>query len=96
LRSALPCCSYHINSSSELAQRFNDQSVMENHHCAITFAILRHKDCNILEQMPQVRLLLREPRKAAAAAADGLRPELLDCALRKQSLRLAWHGSSRR
>jgi hypothetical protein len=46
--------SYHINAGSDLAQRYNDCSVMENHHCAIAFAILRHKDCNILEDLPQV------------------------------------------
>ncbi|WIA12087.1 hypothetical protein OEZ85_012163 [Tetradesmus obliquus] len=33
--------SYHVASHSELAQRYNDKSVQENHHCALTFQLLR-------------------------------------------------------
>lgn len=40
--------SYHVRLGTELAKRYNDVSVMENHHCALTFAILSRKDCNIL------------------------------------------------
>ncbi|KAG2484698.1 hypothetical protein HYH03_016527 [Edaphochlamys debaryana] len=40
--------SFHVNSSSELARIYNDQSVMENHHCAMSFAILSRNDCNVL------------------------------------------------
>ncbi|PNW74351.1 hypothetical protein CHLRE_13g605100v5 [Chlamydomonas reinhardtii] len=40
--------SFHVNSGSELARIYNDQSVMENHHCAMTFAILSRTDCAVL------------------------------------------------
>ncbi|GLC43173.1 hypothetical protein PLESTB_000855000 [Pleodorina starrii] len=40
--------SFHVNSGSELARIYNDQSVMENHHCAMTFAIMSRTDCNLL------------------------------------------------
>jgi GAF domain-containing protein len=32
---------FHVNAQTDLALRYNDRSVMENHHCALTFAILR-------------------------------------------------------
>ncbi|KXZ43213.1 hypothetical protein GPECTOR_97g751 [Gonium pectorale] len=43
---------FHINSQSELARIYNDQSVMENHHCAMAFAILSRTDCNVLATLP--------------------------------------------
>ncbi|KAG2432321.1 hypothetical protein HYH02_013041 [Chlamydomonas schloesseri] len=43
--------SFHVNSSSELARIYNDQSVMENHHCAMTFAILSRTDCAVLAHL---------------------------------------------
>ncbi|GBG00359.1 cAMP phosphodiesterase [Raphidocelis subcapitata] len=45
--------SYHINAHTELAQRYNDRSVQENHHCALTFAVLRSRGANLLEGLPQ-------------------------------------------
>lgn len=42
---------FHVNSQSELAQRYNDISVLENHHCAITFAVLAKRDCAIMENI---------------------------------------------
>ncbi|KAG1667446.1 hypothetical protein FOA52_012201 [Chlamydomonas sp. UWO 241] len=41
--------SYHVHTQSELARLYNDGSVMENHHCALTFDILRRKDCALLD-----------------------------------------------
>lgn len=41
-----PLCA--VNTQSELARIYNDVSVMENHHCAMTFAILRRKECALL------------------------------------------------
>ncbi len=38
---------FEVNSKSELAIRYNDASVLENHHVAATFAIMRQEDCNI-------------------------------------------------
>ncbi|KAJ3195451.1 High affinity cAMP-specific 3',5'-cyclic phosphodiesterase 7A [Irineochytrium annulatum] len=53
---------FMINSSSPLAIRYNDQSVLENHHCAKAFEIMMSPDsnCNILstlspEKFKQVR-----------------------------------------
>eukprot|EP00798_Chlamydomonas_sp_ICE-L_P016595 gene16595-22833_t len=43
--------SYHVNSCSELANIYNDISVMENHHCAMAFAILRRNECALLNHL---------------------------------------------
>ncbi|XP_014680940.1 PREDICTED: cAMP-specific 3',5'-cyclic phosphodiesterase, isoforms N/G-like [Priapulus caudatus] len=40
---------YLINTSSELAVMYNDESVLENHHLAVAFKLLQQKDCNIFE-----------------------------------------------
>jgi len=43
---------YLINSSSELALMYNDESVLENHHLAVAFRLLlQKKDCDILENL---------------------------------------------
>ena len=42
---------YHINSSSELALRYNDISCLENYHASTLFRILRKDDNNIFENM---------------------------------------------
>ena len=39
---------YLINSSSELALMYNDESVLENHHLAVAFKLLQNQDCNVL------------------------------------------------
>lgn len=38
---------FMINSKSDIAIRYNDMSVLENHHLAASFAIMRNDDCNI-------------------------------------------------
>lgn len=43
--------SFHIQTQTPLAQRYNDMSVMENHHCALTFAIMAKRDCAILSHL---------------------------------------------
>ncbi|KIY92160.1 high affinity cGMP-specific 3',5'-cyclicphosphodiesterase 9 [Monoraphidium neglectum] len=45
--------SYHINAHTELAQRYNDRSVQENHHCALTFAVLRSRGADLLAGLPR-------------------------------------------
>jgi len=44
---------YQINANTELAIIYNDQSPLENHHCAVLFAILKHDDTNILENLSE-------------------------------------------
>ena len=42
---------FEINSRSHLALRYNDTSVLENHHCAIAFEILNDPKMNITENI---------------------------------------------
>nr|CAD7435115.1 unnamed protein product [Timema monikensis] len=40
-----------INSSSELALMYNDESVLENHHLAVAFKLLQNEGCDILTNL---------------------------------------------
>ncbi|XP_063226590.1 3',5'-cyclic-AMP phosphodiesterase-like isoform X2 [Bacillus rossius redtenbacheri] len=40
-----------INSSSELALMYNDESVLENHHLAVAFKLLQNDGCDILANL---------------------------------------------
>ncbi|KNE55815.1 hypothetical protein AMAG_01685 [Allomyces macrogynus ATCC 38327] len=42
---------YQVNAKTELAIIYNDQSPLENHHCAVGFTILRNNDCNIFKNL---------------------------------------------
>lgn len=46
---------YEMNSSSELAIRYNDQSILENHHCATAFHILKEEKFNIFSAFDYVQ-----------------------------------------
>ncbi|CAM1328153.1 dnc (predicted) [Pycnogonum litorale] len=40
-----------VNTSSELALMYNDESVLENHHLAVAFKLLQGENCNIIENL---------------------------------------------
>ncbi|KAL1116753.1 hypothetical protein AAG570_005225 [Ranatra chinensis] len=42
-----------INSSSELALMYNDESVLENHHLAVAFKLLQNDGCDIFLNLPR-------------------------------------------
>ncbi|GFO10918.1 CAMP-specific 3',5'-cyclic phosphodiesterase 4c [Plakobranchus ocellatus] len=42
---------YLINTSSELALMYNDESVLENHHLAVAFKLLQEENCDILSNL---------------------------------------------
>ena len=42
---------YQINARTDLALIYNDQSPLENHHCSMTFMILKDPDTNILKNL---------------------------------------------
>lgn len=40
-----------VNSSSELALMYNDESVLENHHLAVAFKLLQSEEMDILSTL---------------------------------------------
>ncbi|CAG5135685.1 unnamed protein product [Candidula unifasciata] len=42
---------YLINTNSELAVMYNDESVLENHHLAVAFKLLQEENCDILANL---------------------------------------------
>uniref|UniRef100_A0A2C9KA60 Phosphodiesterase n=1 Tax=Biomphalaria glabrata TaxID=6526 RepID=A0A2C9KA60_BIOGL len=42
---------YLIQTSSELALMYNDESVLENHHLAVAFKLLQEENCDILDKL---------------------------------------------
>ena len=40
-----------INTSSELATMYNDESVLENHHLAVAFKLLQEPDCDLFANL---------------------------------------------
>jgi GAF domain-containing protein/PAS domain-containing protein len=43
---------FEIHTQSRLALRYNDQSVLENHHCSVAFQIMREPRANVLGTLP--------------------------------------------
>lgn len=44
---------FQVNTESNLAIRYNDVSVLENHHCSLAFITLREADTNIFGSIPE-------------------------------------------
>lgn len=44
---------FEINSLSDLSIRYNDKSVLENHHTSLAFQLLQESDSNILSGVPK-------------------------------------------
>ncbi|XP_056269805.1 cAMP-specific 3',5'-cyclic phosphodiesterase 4B isoform X2 [Pseudoliparis swirei] len=42
-----------INTNSELALMYNDESVLENHHLAVGFKLLQEENCDIFQNIPK-------------------------------------------
>lgn len=42
-----------INTNSELALMYNDESVLENHHLAVGFKLLQEENCDIFQNLPK-------------------------------------------
>ncbi|NXJ73039.1 PDE4A phosphodiesterase, partial [Rostratula benghalensis] len=40
-----------INTNSELALMYNDESVLENHHLAVGFKLLQEDNCDIFQNL---------------------------------------------
>eukprot|EP01063_Lacrimia_lanifica_P025270 TRINITY_DN33044_c0_g1_i1.p1 TRINITY_DN33044_c0_g1~~TRINITY_DN33044_c0_g1_i1.p1 ORF type:complete len:375 (+),score=141.80 TRINITY_DN33044_c0_g1_i1:55-1179(+) len=62
--------SYQKNAQTPLALLYNDQSVLENFHCACTFAILNTPECNLLAHVPEQQRAFREAVVACILATD--------------------------
>ena len=46
---------FHVSSSSELAIFYNDKSVLENHHCARLFQVLKDPACDLFASLGKVQ-----------------------------------------
>ena len=52
---------FEVNRGTELAMIYNDKSVLENHHCATAFRLMRKSNCGVLSNLDVVAV--REIRK---------------------------------
>ena len=44
---------FEVSKYSKVALRYNDESVLENHHSAVSFKILCNEKYNILAELPE-------------------------------------------
>ena len=57
---------FHVNSYSDLAYRYNDQSPLENLHAQKVFEALKMEDCNVFEGLDKVKF--QEARTTVVSA----------------------------
>ena len=62
---------YLVNTSSELALIYNDESVLENHHLAVAFKLIQDHECDILASLS---------KKQRQSVRKMVRPALVHCA----------------
>ncbi|CAD8092206.1 unnamed protein product [Paramecium sonneborni] len=52
---------FQVNAQTKLALLYNDKSVLENHHVAVTYKILAQKSCDFFGQIPKTdRITIRK------------------------------------
>ncbi|CAD8167696.1 unnamed protein product [Paramecium pentaurelia] len=52
---------FQINTQTKLALIYNDKSVLENHHIAVTYKLLALKQCDFLESVPRAdKIMIRK------------------------------------
>ena len=62
---------FEINSQSYLALVYNDQSVLENHHCSTAFQLMRKSSCNIFSGLSKsLSLEMRKTIVSCVMATD--------------------------
>lgn len=72
---------FHVRCMTPVAVMHNDRSVLENHHCAVMWALLQRPDTNILSGLDAEQLkAFREMVTEMILGTDmSLRKRLLDC-----------------
>jgi len=72
-----------VDSNSEMAIIYNDESVLENHHLAVAFQLLQHEDCDIFQNLSKKeRQLLRKMSIEMVLATDNAKHMSLLAALK--------------
>ncbi|CAF97600.1 unnamed protein product, partial [Tetraodon nigroviridis] len=76
-----------INTNSELALMYNDESVLENHHLAVGFKLLQEDNCDIFQNLTKkqrqtLRRMVIDMVRAARARAQGSRARFPSATLR--------------
>jgi hypothetical protein len=86
---------YHINAETDLAIRYNDISVLENHHCAQAFTLFKDTRIRLLDGMESgLQRRVRKNMIAIILATDmsmhfTLKSELDDCVTRNKGFLLS-------
>ena len=82
---------YQINAETALALCYNDISVLENHHCALAFAVFKQPNSDIFQEVPlMLRKTIRKAMIEMILSTDmmshfTLTDELSDCVTRNFS-----------